>query len=1140
MAEERQDGTNDAEEALGFPVVAIGASAGGLEAVKEMLSAAPKDCGLAFVLIQHLDPHHESLMAELVGRSTSLTVKQINDGDQVEPGCVFVIPPGKKLSIKAGRLQLEPFSAPRGLRRPIDAFFTSLAETQGPNAACVVLSGTGADGSAGLRVIKEMGGVCVAQEPGTARYDGMPSAAIGTGLIDYSLAPEDIVPELSAYFQRRNERPLKGEAAVVASNVDQLCEVLLDTVGHDFSSYKRTTLVRRIERRMQLLDIETAEEYLERVRGDEEECEALFRDLLIHVTAFFRDSAFFDMLRDHAINPLVQSMSLSDEIRVWVPGCSTGEEAYSIAMLFAEASEHRERKPMVQIFATDISEEMLRTAREARYPSSALLDIPERFREKYTIGLDGQFQITPRIRDMVRFSSHSLIKDPPFSRLDMISCRNLLIYMDDKLQGSLVPLMHYALKPGGFLFLGPSESLSRRDDLFVPIDQKARLFKRSERGVSYPIELPLRLKGRRPKPKPNDRPLRQFETGSRSDLFASTVMERYAPASVLLTPDGDLMASFGELSKYFKLSVGNNDQHVSSIARRGVREVLMPLLREVADKGERRALRDVEVTSEFGTQRFDLIADPLPDGTVTVVFIEVERFRQELKDYYSDKGEPDDRVFELEEELRLTRFRLRSTVEELETANEELKSSNEEMMSMNEELQSANEELSTVNEELKNKVDELGVAHDDLKNFLSSTNIALLVVDKELRIRAFTREAIKIFPLVESDRGRPLTDVAPRVGDLNIAAEAREVLRTGKVFEQLAVTQDTSEFYTARIVPYTMTGGSVEGVTMTFSNITALKALEGELRDKNDRLALALTIGRMGIWEYLPETGEVRLDDEEAKLFDLPADGELTLDDIVGRIHEDDRDMVTEALGRAVNEGELYDQQFRVRHEDGSIHHLKGIGRAVDSNLIVGINYDITIEERNKADKELLFREMNHRVKNLFAVISSIVNIAARSAVSTQDLAAGLKGRILALARAHEFTLERERERTQAGLKEMLEVVLGSHKVDHEFTLTGPEVIVPPNLTTPIGMIAHELATNSSKYGALSADDGEVSIAWSHEDGNVILRWQEKGGPVVSEPPARSGFGSLMIDSSASQLSGTLERNWHSEGLEVVLEFPLP
>ena len=599
-----------------LPVVGIGASAGGLEALREMLSVAQAPTGMAFVIVQHLDPNHESMLAQLLDRHTSLQVLQCDGGEKIRAETVYIIPPGHGLAIHKGVLELTEFAQPRGLRRPIDDFFVSLAQDQQEMAACVILSGTGADGTTGLRAIKEHGGVCLVQDPETARYDGMPQSAVGTGLVDYIKAPGEILDCLGSFFGRRATGDMsQPEPEVVADHLDNLCRVLRQAVGHDFSGYKRSTLGRRVERRMQVLGIDTGRAYLDRIRSDNDECDALFRDVLINVTRFFRDTEAFETLRARVIQPLVLGADLSEEIRVWVPGCSSGEEAYTIAMLFAEEARLAGVRAPIQIFATDIDEHMLEIAREGSYPASALADIPYALRERYAIPHGERFSIAPAIRDMIRFSNHSIVKDPPFSRIDLVSLRNLLIYFDDRLQQSVMPLLHYAIRPGGWLFLGPSESIGRFETLFETVDHQARLFERRPGAPTYPIDLPSSVR-RKDARRGGDV---EYIAPPSEDSAAQRLLDRYVPPSFVLDRDGMIRSAYGKLGRYFEFPVTREgDAGALSLARAGLRPVLSRLLREVREKKRRLVVRGVDVTSEFGTQRVDVVVEPIKDFRLPV------------------------------------------------------------------------------------------------------------------------------------------------------------------------------------------------------------------------------------------------------------------------------------------------------------------------------------------------------------------------------------------------------------------------------------------------------------------------------------------------------------------------------------------
>ncbi len=765
---------------LDFPVVGVGASAGGLEAVTAMFQNIEGGTGMAFVLVMHLDPDHESMMAELLSSKTQITVKQIADNDLVEPDCLHVIPPGSSLRVEDKKFRLDAFSQPRGLRRPIDSFFMSLAQVQGEKAACVVLSGTGGDGTAGLRVVKEFGGVSAVQSPEEARYDGMPFSAIGTKLVDFTLSAGEIVGRIKAFFDGADKAYFPENDSAAERVMYEIFGMLKQNVGIDFSGYKRSTLNRRLNRRLQLKEIDEVEDYIRQLSGDLEEQAGLANDFLINVTSFFRDRENFEILRKAVIVPLLQQKDASDEVRIWVPGCSSGQEAYSLAMMIDETCIELKKRPLIQIFATDIDEPMIDMARRGIYPVSMLTEIPQRYQDAYTVGLDERFEILSRVREMVRFSVHNIIQDPPFSKVDLISCRNMLIYLDDQLQGGVLPLMHFSLRPGGHLFLGTSESVTRRTDLFVGVDPRARIFKRNDAAKRVPINLPL---GQGSSESSMARGLqrlsqeRDFPRHQSLDATNSTIYESYAPPFVRVTNDGRIIDSSGDLS-LFMMSRPGDERSLDRLAREGVYEVVAPLIKDAVSSGERQAMKDVEVASQFGVQVTDIVAHPMMDETVALIFLPKDRL-QPIVDQFAVRPVTRDRqIATLQDELRQVRGQLKAKVEEIETANEELKSSNEEMMSMNEELQSANEELTTANEELKNKIDELTLANADLDNFLQSADLSMIVVDRGLKIRHVTDAARRMVPLMRSDEGRSLSEFNIPFGNLNVLEEARKVIET--------------------------------------------------------------------------------------------------------------------------------------------------------------------------------------------------------------------------------------------------------------------------------------------------------------------------------------------------------------------------
>lgn len=1120
-------GTQDetqGESPCDFPVVGVGASAGGLEALREMLGGDTGSPGMAFVIVQHLDPTHVSLMAQLIERYTVMPVTQIEGGETIEIDRVYVIPPGYGLTVEKGVLRLTEFTDPRGMRRPIDDFFEALAVDMGERAACVILSGTGADGSRGLRAIKEHHGISVAQEPQGARYDGMPLSAVGTGLVDFVRQSGDIIGCLRDFFDRRSNGDDEAIGEAVAASIDTLCEALRDQIGHDFTGYKRSTLGRRVERRMQVVGIADLDAYIRRLQQDPNECHALFRDLLINVTRFFRDPEIFVQLAKDALAPLVAEADPASGLRIWVPGCSSGEEAYTIAILVAEEMAAQGRNLPVQIIASDIDDQMLRIAREGLYPIASLADIPEPMRSRYTVGHGDTFAICAPVRDMVRFTVHSLIKDPPFARLDLISCRNLLIYFDDKLQQQVLPLFHYALRPEGWLLLGPSETIGRHDDLFDTVDARNRLFRRNAMFPSYPLQLPNVRSVQHSR-----RATLAMERGRDANWAESEALRKlagsYAPPSLLVDKEAMILATWGPVGRYFDFTAERDRLlHATSLAKPGLREVIGMLVRQAVGGSKRHVARDIAVRTDFGEQVVQVICDPVRDGTCLVIIRDAAPFRSIEGDDLVELEAVDDRVSLLEDELRVTRHRLRTAVEELETANEELKSSNEEMMSMNEELQSTNEELTTVNDELKNKIDQVLVAKSDLENFFDSTQLAVVVVDKDLRIRSFTDAASAVFPFQPGDRGRALGDVTAQLDDKAYLDLAREVARTGEPAEGKAHDAASGRTFALRVLPYLRADQSVDGATLVFTDITSAMAMERQLAEQRERLELAIRVARIGVWEYDPATGRTELDEAEKLLLNVHGADAEEMELILANVHEEDRDAVNASLRRAMDGTQDYDQTFRVRTPEGRDRWLHGLARRVRigrEHRFIGVTYDISQEREALAERDLLLREMNHRIKNLFAVVGAMIGVCEREATEVAGFAAELKRRISAMGRAHALTQDRKVD-DRITIRELIETVLAPARGSQGIDISGPDVEVPVSKLTPLALIVHEWATNAAKYGALSAEGGDLRIRIALNGGEATIEWRE----TTAQPhvvPDKPGFGTRLVEASVRQLDADLE-----------------
>jgi two-component system CheB/CheR fusion protein len=826
-----------------LPIVGIGASAGGVEALEQLFKSLPPDNGLAFVVVTHLPPDRESMLSEILGRATRMPVINAQNGEKVEAEHVYVLPPSAILTIHEGRLQLRRTGPTDRERAPIDVFFTSLAEDQAEHAIGVVLSGGGHDGTLGLKAIKENGGLTIAQGSNVTRprFAEMPSSAVAAGIVDLELPVETIPERIIGYVRNWGafEAEPRGDA------LGTIYTLLRSRTGHDFREYKERTFHRRIQRRMQVVQTTRLEDYAERLQKEPDEVSALFRDLLIGVTDFFRDAPAFQALETLVIPKLFEDKGADDEVRVWVAGCSTGEEAYSIAILLREHLERSLSQPKVQIFATDIDETAMGVARAARYPASVVKEVsPERLR-RFFVHEAGTYRVVKELRDMCIFSSHSVIRDPPFSRLDLISCRNLLIYLKPALQGQIIPLFHYSLRPGGCLFLGSSENVSRHSELFSAIDRKNRIFRRRDL-VSRPT-LPLQQflpHGQRERPTSE-----QGESAllQRSDMLrrvANTIVEHFAPTYVIVDEAGQTLYFSSGTGKYLQPAAGPPNRDIIAMARPGLRADLRTALHRARENGQRVVRDRVHVQVDGGVQLVSIAVEPVTEGkeiAYGVIFTDRGPLRAQDETAGTDNPQSGNAaVHEIERELQETKERLQSTIEELETANEEFRSSNEELLSVNEELQSTNEELETskeelqsvneelqtVNNELTSKIDELDRANSDLNNLFQSTQIATIFLDRDLKIRSFTPAVTKLFNLIPGDHARPLTDIVSRIEYPELENDMRRVCAGGEVIEHSVSVTAGKDHYLARVLPYRSANNAIDGVLLTFVDVSNIIAAE--------------------------------------------------------------------------------------------------------------------------------------------------------------------------------------------------------------------------------------------------------------------------------------------------------------------------
>ncbi len=844
-------------------VVGLGASAGGLEPLEQFFAAVPASSGLAFIVVQHLDPTQKALLAELLQRVTSLTVCEGRESMRVEANHVYVIPPNAELSLAHGLLHVIPPTAPRGKRLPINVLFSSLARDQGAAAIGVVLSGMGSDGTKGLLALKAVGGLTVVQEPSSAQFDSMPRSAIAAGGADIVTLPADMPARILDRVARPGHStspdadpapdptPTGQPFDPPADTIESIFGLLRERTRHDFSLYKPSTLNRRIERRMVIHGLAAVADYVRFLRQNPQEIDLLFKELLIGVTSFFRDAAVWQCMLDSALPALLARRGGETKLRAWIAGCSTGEEAYTLAIVFSEAlrrlPEHHDCT--LQIFASDLSPDAIATARAGRYPAAISACMPPDYVARYFTIQGDALVVAKPLRDMVLFAQHDVVLDPPFTRLHILSCRNLLIYFDTTLQRRLLPLFHYSLRPGGLLLLGNSETVGSFSKLFEPVDPKLRLYlsRRSETAAGPEFLLrsfpPLsKLTKETPMPSSPD----TAPGGDSLQAAADHVLlQVHAPPSVVVNAAGDIVYISGRTGRYLEPAAGKANWNFHAMVRESLREPVANALRQALAKDEAVHLRGLPLTGVGGMQGVDITVQPLHEpaallDTVMIVFHDVAapaparggRRRGATAGEAAHAAEVQlcrDEIQSLREETRASREELQSANEELQSTNEELQSANEELSTSKEEMQSMNEELQTVNAEMQSKLDDLTLAQSDLKNLLNSTEIAMLFLDQKLNVRRFTDRAAKIINLRDSDIGRPLSDLTTSLQYPALSDDASETLRT-LAFSEKQVQSSDLRWFAVRIMPYRRLDNMIDGAVITFVDITATKQLEAVLR----------------------------------------------------------------------------------------------------------------------------------------------------------------------------------------------------------------------------------------------------------------------------------------------------------------------
>ncbi|NDV00335.1 chemotaxis protein CheB [Pseudoroseicyclus tamaricis] len=831
------------------PIVGIGASAGGLEALQDFVQAVPNDTGVAYVVVQHLARDHPSLMDKLLGAHTRLSVSRIENGGEIEPDHVYVIPPGYFVEIEEGRFHLTDSTAEQGVRTPIDRFFTSMADAAGRHAFGVVLSGTGSDGTVGVRSIKANGGIALVQESRSARFPGMPDSAAATGVVDFVLRPEDMPSKILeiVHYRRRIEEGEGREALLdeIESRLQDVLECLDADSDHSFAGYKPGTLIRRVARRMTLLRQSTVSGYIETLRDRRDERSLLTQDFLIGVTQFFRDPEHHEAVRRRALTQLFESEQAS--FRIWVPGCSTGEEAYSLAIMVQEMAQERGDTRPWKIFGTDIDLDALRHARNGRYSEASMMELSDDRRDRFFVEDETGWQVRGAIREMCVFAPHNLLQDPPFSKLDLISCRNVMIYLNADSQNALMPRFHYALNPGGFLWLGPSESLGRQERFFSTIDRNARIFCRNDETAAGFSAISGRAASPRAAMPQAHEPPRMDSSSARNGIeqqAEQAFLTHSAPPFAAINRHDEVVYLSEGMTAMVRPTRGAVGTAIDDYLVQELRLPAHSILGEARENQSPAEVRNIVVEIDGKTRLYDLTARPFGEESDLLLLTLHEVRPRDLAEVTSVEGQgalnrgyerelalTRKRLTTLQHEYETTEQELRSTNEELLSMNEELQSSNEELETSREELQSINEELETINAELSENNRQLGRANSDLKNLLESTAIATLFIDQNDCVRLFTPELARLFGVQERDIGRSIHDLASKVEYPALREDAAQVLRTLQPVERELMVPATGETFHTRVRPYRTVDNRLDGVVITFVDVTSRKRHERQLEE---------------------------------------------------------------------------------------------------------------------------------------------------------------------------------------------------------------------------------------------------------------------------------------------------------------------
>jgi two-component system, chemotaxis family, CheB/CheR fusion protein len=965
-------------------IVGIGASAGGLEAIESFFSAMRPDSGLAFVVIQHLSPDYKSLMVEILSKRTRMKVVRAENGMLVEPDHVYLITPKNNLTIFHGRLMLHEHDSNKGINLPIDVFLKSLAEDQAEKAVGIVLSGTGSDGMRGVRAIKEAGGFVLVQDEESAKFDGMPRSAISTGLADFVMPPEEMPEQLIKFASHPmgfsddyTEKMVTDE-----DSLNRIFALLREKHKVDFTYYKMSTVLRRIKRRMTVNGIDSPPDYARYMETSTREVTSLYKELLIGVTSFFRDREAFDLL-EGKILPDLLSRKANQEARLWVAGCSTGEEAYTLAMLCKEIMDKLKVSVDLKIFATDVDEEAIARAGNGIYPESIAADLSPMLLGKYFLRKDDKYQIVRSIREMVVFAQHNILKDPPFTNIELISCRNLLIYLQPVLQVKALEFFNFSLNASGILFLGSSESIGEMMEFFDPLDHKWKIFK--SRGRKKHPRMLDDYEVRRTR-RDHQRTFaaghhkRHFELDRTLERFLEALHTDLIPVSVIVNEQLEILHLVGDISRFFKVPTG---AFTTSITRMAHKELSVPLstgLQRVFQSRENINYSNIILRIDEEKVNINLRIILLPEkrgqDSLAAVLISINERRVEVKgdevtQNFDIAEESEQRIYDLEQELQFTRENLQATIEELETSNEELQATNEELLASNEELQSTNEELQSVNEELhtvnaeyQSKIAELSELNNDMDNLLTGTDVGTIFLDENLEIRKYTPQVRKIMEIQERDIERPVMVLDNRLPGCDLLQLVNKVQQTNIPAEQSFLAPG-DEAYLVRVHPYVVAPESVSGFVITFVNISNLHKTKEDLflSERRHRVAAALT--SIGYWEIDLDTMQTSWTDEVYKIHELDPGSHHDVEKGIDYYHPGDRDKIVQAVQNCIETGTPFDLELRFITSKGNHRWVRSIGKAqTEQNQITnvyGAIQDITelVQVRHDlAESRVEYREL--------------------------------------------------------------------------------------------------------------------------------------------------------------------------------------